>query len=61
MSKEERERYEPTEKLHQALAALKGRKFVLDCGHHVTMGHHLGNNITVCQMPCQVICSQCGY
>lgn len=41
---------------------LKGKKFRLDCGHRVTFGHHLGNDITIRNgtRP-EIICSLCGY
>jgi predicted nucleic-acid-binding Zn-ribbon protein len=44
------------------LSTLKGRKFKLDCGHHVTFGHFLGNAITIYngKHP-TIICTQCGY
>jgi hypothetical protein len=41
---------------------LNGRKFRLECGHHVTFGHFLGNNITIYNgKKLKVICSECGY
>ena len=49
MTKEQKARYEE----HRAFTAgalnrvLAGRKFRLDCGHHFTFGHHLGNDITI--------------
>lgn len=44
------------------LKALEGRKFRLDCGHHITFGHHLGNDLTLYNgKEFTVICSQCGY
>ena len=63
MTKEQKARYDDTERLRQALwQALEGRKFRLDCGHHFTFGHHLGNNITIYNgKHLEIICSQCGY
>ena len=62
MTQEEESRYEDTDALRKALAGLKGRKFRLDCGHHVTVGHNLGNDITVYNgREIVIICSQCGY
>lgn len=62
MTKTEQNRYEPTEVLKEALKVLKGRKFRLDCGHHVTFGHFLGNDITIRNgKELKIICSLCGY
>ena len=38
MTKEEKAHYRPSEELREALNQLKGEKFRLDCGHHVTFG-----------------------
>lgn len=62
MTQEEKSRYRDTEELRELLRTLKGRKFRLDCGHHVTFGHHLGNDITVRNgTEPRIICSLCGY
>jgi len=62
MTKEKQADYESPEVLKQVIEALKGRKFKLDCGHHVTFGHFLGNDITVYNGKHPIIiCSQCGY
>lgn len=62
MTKRQKREYEDTDALREALAALRGRKFRLDCGHHVTFGHFLGNDITIFNGKKQkIICSQCGY
>lgn len=62
MTKKQKEVYEETARLREILSLLKGRKFKLDCGHHVTFGHFLGNDITVRngKKP-EIICAQCGY
>ena len=54
--------YEDTEQLVKIIVNLSGRKFKLSCGHHVTFGCHLGNNILIYngKNP-QIICSMCGY
>ena len=50
--------YRPVEELKEIL---KG-KFVLDCGHKVTLQHNLGNSIIVInQNPLKIICTECGY
>jgi len=59
--KEEQD-YEDVEELRKLLSELKGRKFLLDCGHKVTFGHFLGNNITIMNgRKHRIICSQCSY
>jgi hypothetical protein len=62
MTQDEKNRYESVEVLREYLQALKGRKFRLDCGHHLTMGHFLGNNIMVYNgIRLKIICSLCSY
>ena len=59
--KEKVKAYEGTESLRKVIKNLKGRKFQLDCGHHVTFGHFLGNDITVLnEREPKIICSLCG-
>lgn len=41
---------------------LAGKKFRLDCGHHITFHAVLGNDLTVRNgKEFEVICAQCGY
>ena len=62
MTKEQKEIYEDTDKLRELLKQLNGKKFLLDCGHYITFGHPLGNDITIYNgNRFKVICSQCGY
>jgi hypothetical protein len=62
MTREQQEQYEGTRRRREFLKELKGRKFRLDCGHHVTFGYFLGNDITIRNgKEPQIICSQCGY
>lgn len=62
MTKEAKEHYQDTEVLRKAIELLNGQKFRLDCGHHITFGHHLGNDITIYNgKEPVIICSQCGY
>ena len=62
MTNEEKKKYEDTEKLRQILRTLKGRKFKLDCGHHVTFGHNLGNDVMIYNdSDFKIICSLCSY
>ena len=62
MTKEKKAAYESTELLKNVIETLKGKKFKLDCGHHVTFGHFLGNDITIYngKHPTD-ICSLCGH
>ena len=62
MTQDEKDRYENPDVLREYLQALKGRKFRLDCGHHITWGYFLGNNIMVYNgKRLTIICSQCSY
>ena len=62
MTKEQEKEYEETEALRKIICELKGKKFRLDCGHHVTFGHFLGNDITIQNGPRpQIICTLCSY
>lgn len=63
MTKEQKERYQNPEQLKDILEqALDGKKFRLQCGHHITFGHHLGNDVTIYNgKDFKIICSQCGY
>jgi len=41
---------------------LYGRKFRLQCGHHITFNSTLGNDLTVRNgKNLTLICAQCGY
>jgi hypothetical protein len=63
MNKEEKSRNSEPEALRDILKrVLAGRKFMLDCGHHVTFGSNLGNDVTLINgREFKVICSQCGH
>ena len=62
MTKQQKETYEDTNKLRELFKQLKGMKFKLDCGHHVTFGHNLGNHIMVINgKEPEIICSLCSY
>ena len=62
MTQEEKAKYRETDELREILMQLKGRKYRLDCGHHVTFGHNLANDITIRNgTEPQIICSLCGY
>lgn len=54
--------YEDTQALRKIIEGLRGKKFLLDCGHRVTFGHFLGNNVTIYNGKTPtIICSLCGY
>lgn len=63
MTKEEKVRYVKPELLGEILKrVLAEKKFRLHCGHHVTFGTILGNDVTVRNgKKFKIICSQCGY
>ena len=62
MEKDKRDLYQETDKLREIIQSLQGQKFKLDCGHHITFGHHLGNNIFIFNgKEIEIICSLCGY
>lgn len=63
MTRERKKLYQETDLLRRLLIeTLRGKRFRLDCGHHITFGHHLGNDITIYNgKELKIICSQCGY
>lgn len=62
MTKKQKENYRATKELRQILAVLDKEKFQLDCGHHITFGEVLGNDLTIRNgRELQIICAQCGY
>jgi hypothetical protein len=63
MTKEQKAQYAETAELREILKkALASKKFRLDCGHHVSFFHYLGNNVTIYNgKKFKIICSQCGY
>ena len=62
MTKQKKEAYQDVEALKKIIQSLHGKKFKLDCHHHVTFGYHLGNDITIRngKSP-EITCSLCGY
>lgn len=62
MTKQQKDAYQDTEALRKIIQSLEDRKFRLDCGHHITFGQFLGNDITIRNGKAPVIiCPQCGY
>ena len=61
MTAQERRQYHPPEDLRELIQGLKGMKFSLDCGHHVTFGYYLGNDIIIRNgKTIEIICLECG-
>ena len=62
MTQQQKEKYRSVEELRKLVKNFKGKKFRLDCGHFITFGYHLGNNLTIYNgKEPRLICSQCGY
>ncbi len=63
MTKEQEKEYQNVEVLKEILLNnFAGAKFRLDCGHHITFNHNLGNNITIYNgKELTIVCSLCGY
>jgi hypothetical protein len=63
MTNEEKKRYDNPELLRDILSRmLEGRKFRLDCGHYVTFGHNLGNDVVIQNgKKVKIICTLCSY
>lgn len=62
MTVNQQEKYAHVNELKHFMNQLKSKKFKLDCGHHVTFGYFLGNDITIRNgKELTIICAQCGY
>jgi len=63
MTKAQQEQYQEPELLKEILIrTLNGKKFKLDCGHYLTFGCFLGNDITIYNgKDLKIVCSQCSY
>ena len=62
MTSEQEKKYQEVKKLKEIIEKLRDRKFKLDCGHHVTFGHNLGNDIMIYNgKKSKIICSLCCY
>ena len=60
MTKQQKSKYQPSADLLAVLKAMNGKKFRLDCGHHITLGSNLGNNLVILNgKEPRVICSLC--
>ena len=63
MTRKQIQQYQQPEKLQDILQRiLSGKKFKLMCGHHVTFGEILGNDVIIRNdKELKIICTQCGY
>ena len=63
MTKEQKRQYSEPELLRDILKrVLAGKKYKLDCGHYVSFGWNLGNDVTVINgKKFNIICSLCGH
>ncbi|MBU1387815.1 MAG: hypothetical protein KKE62_06360 [Proteobacteria bacterium] len=62
MTKQQKEAYQDVAVLKKIIQDLSGQKFKLDCGHHTTLCHHFGNDITIINDSKPIIiCSLCGH
>ena len=62
MTLSQKRRYSNVELLKAYLNNLKTKKYRLDCGHHVTFGFFLGNDVVIINgKEFRIICSQCAY
>jgi len=63
MTKGEIKEYQDVSVLKAILAkTLTGKKLKLDCGHYITFGYYLGNDITIYNgKEFKIICSMCGH
>lgn len=62
MTLSQRMRYANVELLKAYMDNLRYKKYQLDCGHHVTFGYFLGNDILIINgKKLKIICSQCAY
>lgn len=61
--RKQKKKYSDTNELLKKLDELRGKKFILDCGHVVTFGHNLGNNVMIYNdnKRFRCICSLCSY
>jgi len=62
MTRHQKLQYQQPDQLRKLLNHLRGQKFILDCGHHVTFGHFLGNDIMIRNgKDLEIVCWSCAY
>lgn len=55
-------KYRSADELRDILEKYRGQKFLLDCGHKVTIGHNFGNDIMIRNgRRLKLECSLCSY
>jgi hypothetical protein len=61
MTRHQNLEYQEPAELHRLIDRIRGKKYILDCGHHVTFGYFLGNDIIIRngKTP-EVVCMECG-
>ena len=61
MTTKEKQQYRSNEELREVFNQIRGKKYRLDCGHHITFGVFLGNDLLVRNgKEFELICSECG-
>jgi len=60
MTNAEKKKYQDSSVLKQWWSTMKGKKIKLDCGHHITIGHHLSNSIVI-DPDGEITCLLCRY
>mgnify|MGYP005643894199 FL=1 len=61
MTHEEKNNYRQSRELRRLVKTLQGMKFRLDCGHHVTFGYYLGNDLIIrTGKDPEIVCLECG-
>jgi len=62
MTKKEKAQYEEPKALKKILyRELQGKKFRLECGHHISFNETLGNNLVILNgKTLSIICLDCG-
>lgn len=62
MTRHQKLKYQEPDQLRKFFKRLRGQKFTLDCGHHVTFGYYLGNDIMIRNgKDPEIICWSCAY
>lgn len=55
-------KFRTAEDFRNIIKELAGVKFILDCGHPVTFGYFLGNNVIIYNgKEPKMVCTDCGY
>ncbi|MBC2716044.1 MAG: hypothetical protein HF978_12120 [Desulfobacteraceae bacterium] len=58
----QKQEYASVDELKTIIHQLRGKKFMLDCGHKITFGYFLGNDIIIRNgKDIKITCTDCGY